>query len=55
MLNNLHPNIYEIDLLAGIKARQFLNASRLIKARDNLVPEQLLKLKDSVIINEKLE
>jgi hypothetical protein len=37
MLSNFYPNIYEIDLPAGIKARRFLNASRLIKARDNPV------------------
>jgi hypothetical protein len=55
MLSNPYPNVYEIDLPAGIKARRFLNASRLIKARDNLVPEQLLKLKNPVVINEKLE
>jgi hypothetical protein len=55
VLNNLYPNVYEIDLLAGIKARRFLNASRLIKAKDNPVPEQLLKPENPVIINGKLE
>jgi hypothetical protein len=55
VFSNLYPNVYEIDLLANIKARRFLNASRLFKARNNLVPEQLLKLKNPVIINEKLE
>jgi hypothetical protein len=37
VLSNFYPNIYEIDLPAGIKARWFLNASRLIKARNNPV------------------
>jgi hypothetical protein len=55
MLNNPYSNTYEIDLLAGIKIRRFLNASRLVKARHNLVPEQLLKSKNSVIINEKFK
>jgi hypothetical protein len=55
VLNNLYPNIYKIDLLSNIKARRFLNASRLIKAKDNFVPGQLLKPKDSVNINKKLE
>jgi hypothetical protein len=55
MLNYPYSNIYQIDLPANIKARWFLNASRLIKAKDNLVPKQLLKPKDPVIINEKLE
>jgi hypothetical protein len=55
VLSNPYSNIYEIDLPANIKARRFLNASRLIKAKNNPVPEQLLKLKNSVIINEKLE
>jgi hypothetical protein len=50
-----YPNVYEIDLPSGIKARRFLNASRLIKARDDPVPGQLLKPKDSVAINGKLE
>jgi hypothetical protein len=47
--------MYEIDLPSDIKARWFLNASRLIKAKDNPVPGQLLKFKDPVDINEKLE
>jgi hypothetical protein len=55
MLSNFYPNIYEIDLPAGIKAHQFLNASRLIKARDNPVPGQLLKPKNPMVINKKLE
>jgi hypothetical protein len=55
MLSNLYPNIYEIDLPSNIKARRFLNASRLIKAKDNLVPEQLLKPENLVNINKKLE
>jgi hypothetical protein len=55
MLNNLYSNVYEIDLPANIKARRFLNASRLIKARDNPVSEQLLKPKNPVVINKKLE
>jgi hypothetical protein len=55
MLSNLYPNVYEIDLPSGIKARRFLNTSRLIKARNNPVPGQLLKPKDFVNINKKLE
>jgi hypothetical protein len=55
VLSNPYSNIYEIDLLMGIKIRRFLNASRLIKAKNNPVPEQLLKPKDPVVINEKLE
>jgi hypothetical protein len=55
MLSNPYPNVYEIDLPLGIKARRFLNASRLIKARNNPVLGQLLKFKDSVNINKKLE
>jgi hypothetical protein len=55
VLSNLYPNIYEIDLPSGIKARQFLNASRLIKAKDDPVPGQLLKSEDSVDINGELE
>jgi hypothetical protein len=55
MLSNLYPNVYEIDLPAGIKARRFLNASRLIKTRDNPIFGQLLKPEDPVVINEKLE
>jgi hypothetical protein len=55
VFSNPYPNVYEIDLPLGIKARRFLNASRLIKARDNLVPGQLLKSKNFVAINKKLE
>jgi hypothetical protein len=55
MLSNLYPNIYKIDLPLNIKARWFLNASRLIKAKDNLVPGQLLKPKNPVNINKELE
>jgi hypothetical protein len=55
MLSNPYPNIYEIDLPSNIKARWFLNASRLIKARNNPVLGQLLKTKDPVNINEELE
>jgi hypothetical protein len=55
VLSNFYFNVYEIDLLLGIKARWFLNASRLIKARNNLVPGQLLKFEDSVDINEEFE
>jgi hypothetical protein len=55
MLSNFYPNVYEIDLPSGIKARQFLNASRLIKARDDLIPGQLLKPEDPVNINGELE
>jgi hypothetical protein len=55
MFSNFYFNIYEIDLLLNIKARWFLNASRLIKARNNLVLGQLLKFKDFVNINEELE
>jgi hypothetical protein len=55
VLNNLYSNIYKIDLPLSIKARWFLNASRLIKARNNLIPGQLLKFKDPVDINEELE
>jgi hypothetical protein len=55
MLNNSYSNVYEIDLFSGIKARWFLNASRLIKTRNNPVPGQLLKFKDFVAINKKLE
>jgi hypothetical protein len=55
VLSNPYSNVYEIDLPSGIKARWFLNASRLIKARDNFVPRQLLKPEDSVNINEELE
>jgi hypothetical protein len=55
VLSNPYPNVYEIDLPPGIKARQFLNASRLIKARDDPVPEQLLEPENPVIINGKLE
>jgi hypothetical protein len=55
MFSNLYPNIYEIDLPSGIKARRFMNASRLIKAKDNLIPGQLLKFEDFVAINGKLE
>jgi hypothetical protein len=55
MLSNPYPNVYKIDLPANIKARRFLNASRLIKAKDNPVPEQLLKPENPIIINEKLE
>jgi hypothetical protein len=55
MLSNLYPNVYEIDLSSGIKARWFLNISRLIKTRNNLIPGQLLKPKDSVNINKELE
>jgi hypothetical protein len=38
MLSNPYSNVYKIDLPAGIKARWFLNASRLIKVKDNSVP-----------------
>jgi hypothetical protein len=55
MFNNPYSNVYEINLPSGIKARWFLNVSRLIKAKDNLVLRQLLKPKNSVTINEKLE
>jgi hypothetical protein len=55
MLSNPYSNIYEIDLLLSIKARWFLNASRLIKAKNNLVLGQLLKPKNSVNINKELE
>jgi hypothetical protein len=55
MLNNPYFNIYEIDLPSGIKARRFLNTSRLIKAKNDLIPGQLLKPKDLVAINGKLE
>jgi hypothetical protein len=55
MLNNPYPNIYEIDLPSGIKARWFLNTSRLIKAKNDLIFGQLLKPKDSVNINKELE
>jgi hypothetical protein len=55
MLSNLYSNVYEIDLPSNIKARWFLNASRLIKARNNFIPEQLLKFKNFVNINEELE
>jgi hypothetical protein len=55
VLSNFYSNIYEIDLLLNIKARRFLNASRLIKARNNPVPGQLLKPEDSVDINKELE
>jgi hypothetical protein len=55
VLSNLYPNVYEIDLFLGIKARRFLNASRLIKARDDLVPGQLLKFEDPVAIDGELE
>jgi hypothetical protein len=55
VLNNLYPNIYEIDLPSGIKVRWFLNISRLIKAKNNLVPGQLLKFKDFVNINKEFE
>jgi hypothetical protein len=55
MLSNPYSNVYEIDLSSGIKARWFLNASRLIKAKNNPVPGQLLKPKNSVNINKKLE
>jgi hypothetical protein len=55
MLSNFYPNVYEIDLLSGIKARWFLNTSRLIKARNNPVLGQLLKSEDSVNINKELE
>jgi hypothetical protein len=55
VFSNFYPNIYEIDLPAGIKARRFLNASRLIKARDDPVSEQLLKPENPVVINEELE
>jgi hypothetical protein len=55
VLSNPYSNVYKIDLFAGIKARRFLNASRLIKARDDPVPGQLLKPKDPVVINKKLE
>jgi hypothetical protein len=51
MLSNPYSNVYEIDLPSGIKARWFLNASRLIKARNNPIFGQLLKFKDSVNIN----
>jgi hypothetical protein len=51
MLSNPYFNVYKIDLFSNIKARWFLNASRLIKARNNLVFGQLLKSEDSVIIN----
>jgi hypothetical protein len=55
VLNNSYSNIYEIDLSSGIKARWFLNASRLIKARNNPVFRQLLKSEDFVDINEEFE
>jgi hypothetical protein len=55
VFNNFYPNIYEIDLPLSIKARWFLNASRLIKAKNNFVFGQLLKPENSVNINEKLE
>jgi hypothetical protein len=55
MFSNPYSNICEIDLPLGIKARWFLNASRLIKARDNPVFGQLLKSKDFVNINEEFE
>jgi hypothetical protein len=55
MLNNLYFNIYEIDLPSNIKARWFLNISRLIKAKNDLIPGQLLKSKNPVTINKKLE
>jgi hypothetical protein len=55
VLNNLYSNVYEIDLSLNIKARRFLNASRLIKAKDDLVFGQLLKFENSVNINEEFE
>jgi hypothetical protein len=55
VLSNPYSNVYEIDLPLNIKARRFLNASRLIKAKNNPVPGQLLKPKNPVNINEKLE
>jgi hypothetical protein len=55
MFSNLYSNVYEIDLPSNIKARRFLNASRLIKAKNNPVPGQLLKFKDFVNINKELE
>jgi hypothetical protein len=55
VLNNPYSNVYEINLPSNIKARRFLNASRLIKARNNLVLGQLLKFENSVNINEELE
>jgi hypothetical protein len=55
VLNNLYSNVYKIDLPSNIKARRFLNASRLIKAKDNPVLGQLLKSKDPVNINKELE
>jgi hypothetical protein len=55
MLNNSYSNVYKIDLPLDIKARRFLNTSRLIKAKDNLIFGQLLKLKDPVNINKELE
>jgi hypothetical protein len=55
MLSNPYLNIYEIDLLAGIKIRWFLNASRIIKARTDFVFEQLLKLENTMVINGKFE
>jgi hypothetical protein len=55
MLSNPYSNVYEIDLPSDIKARRFLNASRLIKAKNNLVLGQLLKFKDFVDINKEFE
>jgi hypothetical protein len=55
VFSNPYPNIYEINLLAGIKARRFLNASRLIKAKDNPVPKQLFKPENLMVINGKFE
>jgi hypothetical protein len=55
MLSNSYSNIYEIDLSLGIKARRFLNVSRLIKAKNNPVFKQLLKFENPVNINKEFE
>jgi hypothetical protein len=55
VLNNFYSNVYKIDFSFNIKARRFLNASRLIKARNNVMPGQVFIFPDPMKINGKLE
>jgi hypothetical protein len=55
VLSNFYLNVYEINFSPNIKARKFLNASRLMKVWDDVVPGQILIPPNLVEINGELE
>jgi hypothetical protein len=55
VLSNPYSNVYKIDFFPNIKARRFLNASRLMKTWDNAMPGQILIPPNPVEINDKLK